>query len=77
MADLAFARQIDDVHKFAVRDNVKATYALERETIDSLLKLCALVAKARSDDECGHCEGCLIVASIQHNLKAEIRKFLS
>jgi hypothetical protein len=77
MADIVFAKQIDDVHKFAVRDNAQPTYALDKHTIDALLKLAALVAKGRSDNECGHCEGCMIVAGIQHNLKAEIRKFVS
>jgi hypothetical protein len=75
--DIEFAKQIDAVHKFSVRDNPNDLYALDKHTIDALLKICALVAKGRSDDECGTCEGCLIVAGIQHNLKAEIRRFMS
>lgn len=77
MADIDFAKKIDAVHKFAVRENKAATYTLERETIDALLKLCALVAKATSGDDCGHCEGCVIVAGLRQVLTSEIRKFMS
>ena len=77
MADPDFARKIDAVHKFAVRENKAATYALEKDTINSLLSLCALVAKAAGADDCGHCEGCIIVADLRRVLNHEIRKFVS
>ena len=77
MADMAFAVMIDKVHRFAVRENKVDTYALQKGTIDSMLKLCALVAKAQGGDECGHCEGCLIVADLRAVLTSEVRKFLS
>ncbi len=77
MANLDFARKIAAVYRFAVTDNKASTFALEKSTIDSFLKLCALVAKAGGDDDCGHCEGCLIVAGLTHVLNAEVRKFMS
>ena len=77
MADIDFAKKIDAVYRFAVRENKAATYALERETIDAFLKLCALVAKAAGADDCGHCEGCVIVAGLRQVLTSEIRKFMS
>ncbi len=75
--DTELVRKIDSVHKFSVRENKANTYALDKDTINTMLRLCALVANMSGVDDCGTCDGCLVVIDLKRVFSAEMRRFVS
>jgi hypothetical protein len=75
--DMELTQKLVAVRQFAVLNNKAPTYALQRETIDAMLSLCALVAMAAGADDCGYCEGCVVVAQLRKVMVAELRKNMS